>query len=124
MDSVEVFFLILSCIDEIPFPNDMILDLIEIPDILTDNETVERNTLKLVSTDVPWECQLCNDIKHRKYVLGCCNKEICDTCTEKWFYEKSVKCPYCRQDIRRVSNKSGHTSVHPEYIHSHLQKLP
>ena len=123
MDSIEVFFLILSCIDEIPYPNDMILDLLEIPDILTDNETVERNTLKLVSTDVPWECQLCNDIKYRKYVLGCCNKEICDTCVEKWFYEKSVHCPYCRQDIRDLLNKSTRKSTDSECINIHRQML-
>lgn len=79
MDSIEVFFLILSCIDDIPFPNDMILDLIEIPDILTDNATVEKNTLDLVN------------------------------------------CPYCRQDIRDLSNKLNHKSINSECINIPLQ---
>ena len=49
-------------------------------------------------------CCICteNHINFKK--LGCCNQKMCNGCCYKWF-ETSVKCPYCFQDIREFDLK-------------------
>ena len=45
------------------------------------------------------DCFICtNNFSNFKQV-PCCSKLICEDCTEIWFC-KSVKCPYCKQDLR------------------------
>jgi hypothetical protein len=44
-------------------------------------------------------CFICTD-KHINFKnMKCCNQKMCNGCCYTWF-EKSVKCPYCQQDLR------------------------
>ena len=47
-------------------------------------------------------CFICTMESNLFRKMHCCNKEICNECVYKWF-EKSVKCPFCMQDLREVS---------------------
>jgi hypothetical protein len=50
------------------------------------------------------ECSVCME-KHINFKkLVCCNQEICNDCCYTWF-DKSVICPYCNQDIREFNLK-------------------
>ena len=51
---------------------------------------------KVKTTD---NCFICFNKKDTFNLLKCCKKKMCESCSETWF-EKSVKCPFCVQDIR------------------------
>ena len=57
---------------------------------------------KLLSTGNHSEiCFICSDSFEKISELPCCKKEMCENCIEKWFNE-SVKCPYCKQDLIEI----------------------
>ena len=45
------------------------------------------------------DCIICNETEYNFKVVPCCRNELCTSCSASWF-NKSVKCPYCNQDIR------------------------
>jgi hypothetical protein len=45
------------------------------------------------------DCFICTSTFNYFKQVPCCSKLICDDCTDTWFC-KSVKCPYCKQDLR------------------------
>jgi len=47
-------------------------------------------------------CFICTMDSNLFKKVHCCNKQLCNECTYKWF-EISVKCPFCKQDLREVS---------------------
>jgi hypothetical protein len=47
------------------------------------------------------ECNICTDHKTNFKMVKCCNNKICTECIETWF-NKSVYCPYCKQDQREI----------------------
>ena len=50
------------------------------------------------------DCPICTD-KHLNFKnLHCCNQKLCNGCCYIWF-ENSVKCPYCYQDLREFNLK-------------------
>jgi hypothetical protein len=50
----------------------------------------------------PTECFVCFNEFTVFNKLNCCKKKLCEDCTKTWF-DKSVKCPFCVQDIRTFS---------------------
>ena len=85
---------------------------------------VNRNILELIDNQVPegfWDpvfvclpdhsfslirnklitqdCTICNEQEYTFKVLPCCKNDLCTCCAASWF-NKSVKCPYCNQDLR------------------------
>lgn len=76
----------------------------EIPDHFWDPVTIslpedEQQLLKrkLLKQD----CIICNEEVYNFRILPCCNNDLCVDCVNTWF-NKSVKCPYCNQDIREL----------------------
>lgn len=67
------------------------------------NEIVDKIDKKYYTRDLKLEsCVICiNDYDFKDIViqLPCCSKTFHETCLKQWF-EKSVKCPLCRSDIR------------------------
>jgi hypothetical protein len=59
-----------------------------IPDIITHGEE---------------ECVICSNKREKFKQINCCKNNICSDCVTKWFNE-SVKCPYCKQDLRTYLN--------------------
>lgn len=51
-------------------------------------------------TNEEWECIICREERTKKTKLNCCGQEICDSCVNNWFNKESVKCPFCKRDIR------------------------
>ena len=45
------------------------------------------------------ECTICSEDFSKFIILQCCNNEICQECSIKWF-NLSVYCPYCKKDLR------------------------
>ena len=50
-------------------------------------------------------CVICTDQHLNFKSLVCCNQKMCNGCCYQWF-EGSVKCPYCFQDLREFENHS------------------
>ncbi len=44
-------------------------------------------------------CTICTDLHLNFKKMKCCGQSMCNGCCYEWF-ERSVKCPYCIQDIR------------------------
>jgi hypothetical protein len=49
-----------------------------------------------------WECFICREERTKKTKLLCCNQSLCDSCVTEWFSKESVKCPFCKKDIREI----------------------
>ncbi len=49
--------------------------------------------------NVDSECLICSEQKEEYRVVPCCNNYFCKECTFRWFSE-SVKCPFCKNDLR------------------------
>ena len=47
------------------------------------------------------ECTICSHDSNEFIILQCCNNEICQDCSIKWF-NLSVYCPYCKKDLREI----------------------
>ena len=45
------------------------------------------------------DCTICNETEYNFKVVPCCRNDLCTCCASSWF-GKSIKCPYCNQDIR------------------------
>jgi len=45
------------------------------------------------------ECSICCECQSNFNIPDCCKNKICTLCVKKWF-DKSVYCPYCKQDLR------------------------
>lgn len=50
-------------------------------------------------------CVICTEQHLNFKSLICCNQKMCNGCCYQWF-ESSVKCPYCFQDIRDFEKES------------------
>ena len=50
-------------------------------------------------------CCICTDTHLNFKNLNCCNQKMCNGCCYSWF-EKSVNCPYCYQDLRKFDLKN------------------
>ena len=50
--------------------------------------------------DENWECFICREERTKKTEMKCCKQALCDSCVENWFNKESVKCPFCKKDIR------------------------
>jgi hypothetical protein len=55
----------------------------------------------LTEKEIIQECFICSEEHNLFNTLPCCNKEMCKDCVNIWFNE-SVKCPYCKFDIRET----------------------
>jgi hypothetical protein len=66
--------------------------------------TEEISNLETVTKDC--ECIICNDSKDSFKNLKCCNNDICGDCITNWF-NKSVYCPFCKQDQRESSQRES-----------------
>lgn len=53
----------------------------------------------LVNLNIFEDCTICCDYQSKFKEMSCCKNKICISCTKKWFNE-SVYCPYCKQDLR------------------------
>jgi hypothetical protein len=53
----------------------------------------------LESIDEQGNCSVCTEDQSSFKRLKCCNQKLCVGCCEEWF-GRSVKCPYCYQDLR------------------------
>jgi hypothetical protein len=51
-------------------------------------------------------CIICMETHINFKKLHCCKQKLCNGCSYKWF-ETSVKCPYCYQDIREFDIKNN-----------------
>jgi hypothetical protein len=51
-------------------------------------------------TEIQWDCTICCEKRDKKTRLKCCNQYLCDSCIENWFKKESIKCPFCKKDIR------------------------
>ena len=85
---------------------------------------VNRNMLQLINNRIPdsfWDpvvvslsdhsfslitnrlkkqdCIICNETEYNFKILPCCKNDLCTCCASSWF-GKSIRCPYCNQDIR------------------------
>ena len=49
-----------------------------------------------------WECVICRQERNKKTELECCKQPLCDYCVKNWFNKESVKCPFCKKDIREI----------------------
>ena len=52
------------------------------------------------------ECSICLETHLNFKKVHCCKQKICNGCCYKWF-ENSVKCPYCCQDLRECNLKKS-----------------
>jgi hypothetical protein len=50
------------------------------------------------------ECVICSEMHLNFKKVNCCNQIMCNGCCYKWF-DISVKCPYCYQDLREFNLK-------------------
>tara|TARA_Y100000389_G_scaffold162768_1_gene165680 strand:+ start:253 stop:747 length:495 start_codon:yes stop_codon:yes gene_type:complete len=76
-----------------------------IPEDFWEPVKVTANTDNLIFTDEQWECFICREQQTKKTILLCCSQEICDICVENWFNKESVRCPFCKRDIREQENQ-------------------
>jgi len=50
-------------------------------------------------------CYICSESHLNFKKMSCCNQKMCNGCCYSWF-EKSVNCPYCYQDLRKFDLKN------------------
>ena len=53
----------------------------------------------LENVDESSNCSVCTEDQESFKRLKCCSQKLCIGCCEEWF-GRSVKCPYCYQDLR------------------------
>ena len=56
---------------------------------------------QIPNVSIQEECVICTNNHHNFKQLNCCKNNICLDCAIKWFNE-SVMCPYCKQDLRKI----------------------
>ena len=57
----------------------------------------ELNKFKIVTSHD--DCSICYEYCLNFNEMSCCKNKICTNCIKLWF-NKSVYCPYCREDVR------------------------
>ena len=62
----------------------------------------ELNTFKIINSHD--ECTICYESCLKFNEMTCCKNKICTNCTKDWF-NRSVYCPYCKQDLRDYLKK-------------------
>ena len=50
-------------------------------------------------------CCICMESHLNFKEINCCHQKMCNDCSYKWF-DSSVKCPYCYQDLREFNLKT------------------
>jgi len=86
------------------FVNRNMLQLINnrIPDSFWDPVVVSlsEHQFSLVTNKLKkQDCVICNETEYNFKILPCCKNDLCTCCASSWF-GKSIRCPYCNQDIR------------------------
>jgi len=61
----------------------------------------EFDMVKIQPGTESFNCFICSNDNDTYKLIPCCNKEMCTLCVNRWFKE-SVKCPFCKQDIREL----------------------
>jgi len=62
----------------------------------------EQNKTKLKTVYEYNECIICCYNKHFYKEMPCCKNNICSGCVDTWF-NKSVRCPFCKHDLRELT---------------------
>jgi hypothetical protein len=80
----------------------VIVDSISVipPDFWEPVKVTVDDDKKFEFVDENWECFICREERTKKTEMECCNQALCDSCVENWFNKESVKCPFCKKDIR------------------------
>ena len=103
MNALEI--LILERDEFETFLYDLLVDpvVLDVPDNFWDPVPISLNISQI--HDIPdiietQECIICyeNHLNFKK--VRCCNNLICNSCAYEWF-SSSVKCPYCKYDLRK-----------------------
>ena len=87
------------------FVNRNMLDLIDsrrVPEGFWDPVVVSLSdhSFSLITNRVKkQDCIICNESEYNFKILPCCKNDLCTCCASSWF-GKSIRCPYCNQDIR------------------------
>ena len=90
------------------FVNRNMLDLIDnrVPEGFWDPVVVSlsEHSYSLITNKLKkQDCIICNETEYNFKVVPCCKNDLCTCCASSWF-GKSIKCPYCNQDIREFIN--------------------
>ena len=86
-------------------PNGIVFVFTETDDSFWDPVVVPYlgvHLLKWVNVDEI--CTVCTDNCFHFKIMSCCSQKMCNSCSYSWF-ERSVKCPYCYQDLRDFEYK-------------------
>ena len=81
----------------------LITELLGIPSDFWEPVKVTANDsikFEFEDTETPWDCIICREKRNKKTQLKCCNQFLCESCVENWFKKESIKCPFCKKDIR------------------------
>jgi hypothetical protein len=80
--------------------NNEIDDNLNIDDDFWDPVIVSYDSINLLEDITLQEhCHVCTEDKSLFKKLKCCSQNLCVECCQEWF-GRSVKCPYCYQDLR------------------------
>lgn len=71
-----------------------------IPDDFWEPVKITTDKEKFIFYEESWECIICRENRNKKTDLKCCKQSLCDICVEEWFTKESIKCPFCKKDIR------------------------
>jgi len=76
-----------------------------VPDSFWDPVKVSyENVRSLKDIIIQDNCCICTDNHINFKKLHCCNQKMCNGCCYEWF-DNSVKCPFCYQDLREFDLK-------------------
>ena len=70
------------------------------PDFWDPVKVTVSDDKKFKFVDESWECFICREERTKKTEMECCKQALCDSCVKNWFNKESVKCPFCKKDIR------------------------
>jgi hypothetical protein len=73
-----------------------------IPDEFWEPVKITTEKQSFTFEDEEWECLICRQERSKKTQLGCCKQSLCESCVENWFTKESVRCPFCKKDIREL----------------------
>lgn len=77
----------------------LVNDIMIIPDEFWEPVNVGLKPEELNELILTDECIICTEEQNVFRELKCCKNKICDDCAKGWF-SRSVKCPFCVQDLR------------------------
>ena len=84
----------------------LVTPVIVIPESFWESVKVSFNGVRELGDIIGKDnCLICSESRLNFKNVNCCNQKLCNECCYKWFNE-SVKCPYCFQDIREFNLKN------------------